>query len=120
MGELGELAKHDGAFRALGVDIVALSVDPLPRARQVWHRFGEAFPVLSDAKFRAMQLYGTRSPEYKNQLGIHVNTPTLILVDARGVIRWIHQAQNFRIRSTWRNDLAHCRAVVGVKPRPGF
>lgn len=118
MGELGELAKHDGAFWALGVEIVALSVDPLPQARQVWQQFHAAFPVLSDAQFRVMQLYGTRSPEYKNELGISVNTPTLILIDARGVIRWIHQANSFRVRSTWQNDLAHCRAVVApAQPR---
>ena len=117
MGELGELAQHYNQFRALGVEVVALSVDPLPQARQVWRRFGRRFPVLSDAKFHAMQLYGTRSPEYKNQLGISVNTPTLILIDAQGVIRWVHQAENYRVRSSWQNDLAHCREVASGDAR---
>jgi hypothetical protein len=53
-----------------------------------------------------MELYGTRSPEFHNREGGVINTPTLVLIDRTGTIRWIHQARNFRIREAVEEDLA--------------
>lgn len=118
MGELGEFAKHAAEFKALDVQLLAISVDPADRAREVQSRFNDAVPILSDAKQQVMDLYGTRSPEYKNQLGIDINTPTLVLIDRQGIIRWIHQASNYRIRASVEDDLAEARKLPPATARP--
>lgn len=118
MGELGEFAKHAAEFKALDVQLLAISVDPADRAREVQSRFKDAVPILSDAKQQVMDLYGTRSPEYKNQLGIDINTPTLVLIDRQGIIRWIHQASNYRIRASVEDDLAEARKLPPATAKP--
>jgi peroxiredoxin len=55
--------------------------------------------MLSDSHDQVMDLYGTRSPVYKNHAGAPINTPTLVLIDKRGTIRWLHQAEDYRIRA---------------------
>ncbi|TAN21874.1 MAG: redoxin domain-containing protein [Acidobacteria bacterium] len=117
MGELGEFAKHAGEFRALDVQILAISVDPIAKARWVHDHLHTPFPILSDAKQQVMKLYGTRSPEYRNLLGISVNTPTLVLIDQQGIIRWIHQASNFRLREPVEKVLAQARKL-SHRPKP--
>jgi len=69
------------------------------------------FPFLSDAQGRLQSLYGTRSPEYHNPKGVSVNTPTLVLIDRKGIIRWIHQAQSYKKRSPVAADLAQARKL---------
>lgn len=111
MGELGELVKHTAEFQADDVQILAISVDPADKGRVVRDRLKASFPILSDAHRTVMALYGTRSPEYRNRLGIGVNTPTLVLIDREGIIRWIHQATNFRVRAAVAEDLAQAHKL---------
>ena len=115
MAELGQLAKHEADFRKLNVQLLAISVDPPARGLEVKQRLDAGFPILSDEHLAAMHRYGTRSPEYKNQLGISVNTPTLMLVDAQGIIRWIHQASDYRKRLSVADDLAAAREALNSK-----
>lgn len=115
MSELGELVKHAADFQAIHIQLIALSVDPVAKAAVVRDRFHAPFPILSDAQFKAMNRYGTRSPEYRNRLGISVNTPTLILIDRKGVIRWIHQATDYRVRASVEQDLAEARQLAAAK-----
>jgi peroxiredoxin len=111
MGELGEFVKHEAEFKALDVQVLAISVDPLERGRFVHEKLKADFPILSDSKREVMELYGTRSPEYHNHEGGSVNTPTLVLIDKTGAIRWIHQATNFRVREAIEEDLAQARKL---------
>lgn len=55
--------------------------------------------MLSDSQDQVMDLYGTRSPVYKGKEGASINTPTLVLIDKNGTIRWLHQAADYRIRA---------------------
>lgn len=93
-------------------------MDPADKGREVRNRLKAAFPILSDAQQQVMNLYGTRSPEYKNQLGIDINTPTLVLMDKQGIIRWIHQATNFRVRASVEEDLAQARRLAKPPAEP--
>lgn|SRR5487761_296671 len=111
MGELGEFVKHYAEFKALNVQIVAISVDPAEKGRWLEDRLKAPFPILSDAKREVMELYGTRSPEYHNHQGASINTPTLVLIDKTGTIRWIHQASSFRARAPVQEDLAEARKL---------
>ena len=111
MGELGEIAKHDADFKKLDVQILAVSVDAPSRGKWVEGKLKAPFPILSDSKHVAMELYGTRSPEYRNREGLSVNTPTLILIDRTGMIRWIHQAEDYHVREVVEEDLAQARKL---------
>ncbi|TAM83407.1 MAG: redoxin domain-containing protein [Acidobacteria bacterium] len=111
MGELGEIAKHNREFKELDVQIIAVSVDPVDRGKWVKDKLKASFPILSDSKQVAMKLYGTRSPEYRNRKGASVNTPTLVLIDRSGTIRWIHQAEDYHVRERLQEDLAHARKL---------
>lgn len=111
MGELGELARHAPEFKALDTQILAISVDPRAKGKFVKEKLKAPFPILSDSKREVMTLYGTRSPEYHNRSGGSINTPTLVLIDKAGTIRWIHQATNFRVREALEEDLAQARKL---------
>jgi peroxiredoxin len=111
MGELGEFAKHAEDFKKLDVQILAISVDPPDKGKWAAEKLDATFPFLSDSEHKVMELYGTRSPEYHNRQGGSINTPTLVLIDKSGTIRWIHQATNFRVRESVENDLAEARRL---------
>jgi peroxiredoxin len=103
--------KHDADFKRLDVQILAISVDPAEEGKSVEEKLKAPFPILSDSKREVMELYGTRSPKYHNREGGTINTPTLVLIDKTGTIRWIHQATNYRVREAIEEDLARARKL---------
>src|SRR5579875_1346346 len=111
MGELGEFVKHYEEFKSLDVQILAISVDPPDKGKWVKEKLKAPFPILSDASQKVMDLYGTKSPEYRNRQGVSINTPTLVLIDKTGTIRWIHQAENYQVRAPVEEDLAQARKL---------
>jgi peroxiredoxin len=111
MNELGEFVKHEADFKKLDVQILAISVDPPDKAKWAQEKLQAAFPFLSDSKREVMNLYGTQSPQYHNREGGSIYTPTLVLIDKAGTIRWIHQATNYRIREAVEEDLAQARKL---------
>lgn len=111
MTELGEFVKHDADLKALDVQVLAISVDPPDKGKWAKEKLKATFPFLSDSKREGMELYGTRSPEYHNREGGSINTPTLILIDKTGIIRWVHQATNYRVRAGIEEDLAEARKL---------
>jgi peroxiredoxin len=105
MAELGEFAKHYDELRALDVQVLGVSVDSVQQAQLARERLSAPFPILSDSDRKVMELYGTRSPVYRLRDGSSLNTPTLVLIDRKGIVRWIHQAEDYRIRAAFREDL---------------
>jgi peroxiredoxin len=99
MAELGEFVKHQQEFQALDVQVLAISVDPIDKVSEAQAKLKAPFPMLSDSHDKVMDLYGTRSPVYKNRDGVAINTPTLVLIDRNGDIRWLHQAVDYRVRA---------------------
>ncbi len=86
-------------------------MDPPDKAKFVQEKLNAPFPILSDSEDEAMNLYGTRSPQYREWKGTSLNTPTLILMDKNHRIRWIHQATNYRVRENVEEDLAEARKL---------
>jgi len=111
VSELGEFVKHDADLKALDVQVLAVSVDPPEKGKWVEEKLKAPFPILSDSKREVMELLGTRSPAYHNHEGGSINTPTLVLIDKTGTIRWIHQATNFRVRESIEEDLTQARKL---------
>jgi peroxiredoxin len=114
MADLGEFVKHHAEFQALDVQILAISVDPPDKRKWAQEKLNATFPFLSDSKRQVMELHGTRSPRYHNREGGAINTPTLVLIDKAGKIRWIHQATNFRVREAVEVDLAQARKLKWI------
>ena len=83
---------------ALDVQVLAVSVDSVEKARGTRDTLKISFTVLSDAGRKVMELYGTRNPQ--QDFGEDpINIPTLVLIDRAGKVRWIHQAEDYRIRA---------------------
>lgn len=111
MAELGEFVKHHQEIQELDVQVVAISVDPIAKVRESKAKLKAHFAMLSDSQDRVMDLYGTRSPVYKNHAGAAINTPTLVLIDKQGTIRWLHQAADYRIRAPVSEVLKEIRQL---------
>lgn len=56
-----------------------------------------------------MEAYGLRNPEHEGPPPI--NIPTLVLVDRTGKIRWIHQAEDYRVRLPVQEVLSEARKL---------
>jgi peroxiredoxin len=110
MHELGEFVKHSDDLKALDVQVLGISVDPVDKGRVAEQKLHAPFPILSDSDRKVMELYGTRSPIYQGPFG-PINTPTLVLIDKTGTIRWIHQATDFRVRAPVDEVLAQARKI---------
>ncbi len=98
MAELGEFVKHREGLKALDVEVLGISSDPVEKCRDVQTKLRTLFPILSDGELTAMETYGTRKPPAKPDEH-PINVPTLVLIDRQGIIRWIHQAEDYRIRA---------------------
>lgn len=110
MDELGEFVKHYDELKALDVQVLGVSVDPPEINRGVQQNLKAPFPLLSDAKHEAMEAFGTRGPTQKPDEGI-INTSTLVLIDKTGKVRWIHQAEDYRVRPPIAQVISEARKL---------
>lgn len=111
MHELGEFVSHYSEIKSLNAVVVAVSVDPLDKARLTVKELGTPFPVLSDVHHTALNLYGTG---LKISAGSHAgifDKACLVLIDRHGIIRWIHVSENYKIRPPVSEDIAEIRKV---------
>jgi peroxiredoxin len=97
-------------LKALNVQVLGVSVDPPDKCRAVAQKLQAPFPILSDSQRVAMRIYGTENPDHAPGEG-SINIPTLVLIDRQGVIRWIHQAEDYRIRAPISQDLDEARKL---------
>ena len=103
--------KHHEEFKALDVQVLAVSVDPPEKARETQQKLRAPFPLLSDSKHEAMEAYGTRSLAYHGPGNNTINTPTLVLIDRTGTVQWIHQATDYKVRAPVSQVLAEARKL---------
>jgi peroxiredoxin len=78
-----ELQRDYETISGLNAEILAVSVDDLPGARQAVQDLGLEFPVLSDQAAEVVSVYGV--------FNLHNNdlpTPATFIIDREGVIRW--------------------------------
>ncbi|MGB2886282.1 MAG: redoxin domain-containing protein [Candidatus Acidiferrales bacterium] len=99
MVELGEFVKHYDELKAIDVQLLAVSADTLDQSRTTQEELKIPFPVLADFKYEVMEVYGTREVTGSmHDLQGHPNhTPTLVLVDKTGTVRWIRRAADFKV-----------------------
>jgi peroxiredoxin len=111
------------------VTVVALSKDTVEQAARQRQRDGLSFPLLSDARLDVIKQYGVehhKALEFSKGgftlFGIplalvpsvkKMAIPTTLLVDESGVIRWIDQADDYRLRSNEQRVMAAVERAFG-------
>ncbi|MBW2273646.1 MAG: redoxin domain-containing protein [Deltaproteobacteria bacterium] len=91
-------------FDALGVALVAISPDTLRESSRGKRRSNLTMQVLADPELKVIDLYGLRHEHAMGgprdgSLIRNLAIPTSVLIDADGVVRWIDQADDYRVRS---------------------
>lgn len=114
-------------FAEWKVKVVALSNDTVDRAKFQHGRDGLAFPLLADPKVEVIGKMGLR---HEKGLGFHtfylfglpmgypngfrtMAIPTSVLIDEQGVVRWIDQAEDYRVRGDEKRVLDGLRKAFG-------
>ena len=84
-------------FKARGVQIVAISVDPPEVTRKHCQKQGYTYTFLSDAKLEAIRRYDLLHE--KGGPDGDIARPGEFLIDATGTIRWVNLTGDYRVRA---------------------
>lgn len=118
---------------ANGVEVIALSKDSVETAATHKQRDGLSMTLLADPTLGVIRQYGLEhhkaleaSTGKVNLFGVHLAMvpsiktmaiPTSLLIDEGGIIRWIDQTDDYRIRSHNERVL---QAVEATSPDPAL
>ena len=90
--------EHLGEFKARGVRVVAISVDPPQTNHEHCRKQGFTYPFLSDPKGEAIRRYdlldSAAGPE-----GADIARPAEFLIDAAGTVRWMNLTESIAVRA---------------------
>jgi peroxiredoxin len=75
---LAEFGEQYDAFRAAGVQLAALAVDPPDRSEAVRSRYGLQFPILCDTERRVVREWGLFNAEERGGIAV----PAIFLLDS--------------------------------------
>lgn len=132
--ELRRFDAMESELRRAGVEVVALSKDSPEAARHHRDRDGLRLRLLCDPELDVIRRYGVLHRKAlqvagKGRLrlfGLTVGSvasfqtmaaPTTLLIDENGVIRWIDQTDDYKVRSNTRRVLRAVYAAFGL-PAP--
>ena len=112
-----------------GVSVVALSKDTVEQAANNKKRDGLTFTLLSDPELAVIKQYGVehhKALEFSKGgftlFGIplalvpsvkRMAIPTSLLLDEQGVIHWIDQSEDYRLRSNEQRVMEAIKAAFG-------
>ncbi len=92
--ELAELTAHADDFRRAGIDVDAISTDPVERSKMLAGFLQTKIPLLSDSHQWVVGPLGLvqhhRNGEPDNSI------PAFLIVDKQGVVRWIFTSPYYR------------------------
>jgi len=83
-----------GKFESHGAQVVAISVDPPEKTRELATKQGLTFPLLSDPSLGAIRAYGVEDVENG------IAWPAIFIVSREGTIRWRSLVETFTVRPT--------------------
>jgi peroxiredoxin len=89
-----ELQSHLGSFEAVGAKLWAISGDDPDRLRSFRDSEGIGYPLLLDPDGATFDSYGIRNENYDRT----VPHPTVIVVDGKGIARFVVSDENYRVR----------------------
>jgi peroxiredoxin len=97
-------------IRASGGEVLAISVDPPERSREIADAYGLDFPLLSDPGARVIETYGVRHPAGAMDGG-DIARPAVLVLDREGRVAWREVTDNWRVRVTPERILEALRAI---------
>ena len=103
--ELEQLQNYYTTIRTYGVKIYAVSIDSPEVNRALRERVGADYTFLSDPDATVLDKLNIRH-HTPNPSGKDIAIPTQILVDKAGIVRWVYQPSNYRIRARPETILA--------------
>lgn len=104
MAQIKEIAARYREIRETGARIVLISPQPHDNTIALAKRFDVPFDFLTDTGNRVARALGLDMknglPMGMQMLGYESETvfPTVIVLDAKGIVRWLDQTDNYRIR----------------------
>lgn len=97
------------SFAELGIRLVAISPDTVEQAAAMRSKLGLSFAVLADPELVAIGAFGVRHEKSERAFAGDISdsrgmrrplaVPTTVLIDGAGIVRWIDQASDYRVRS---------------------
>ena len=99
--------------------MVAISPDSVALAAGMKRKTGLSMPLLSDESLAITDAWGVRHEDaFTPNKGFirPLAIPTTILIDEAFTVRWIDQADDYRVRSDAPRVLAAVRAAFGAEP----
>lgn len=116
MAELREFARHSDELEQVGVELIPISVDDQPHAREAWEKAGQGkFTVLSDPGAVVIRRYGLLHTAGHN--GSDIALRATILVGPDGRERWRRVSTAVPDIPTWDQTLAQIQAAQ-LPPKP--
>ncbi len=97
MVELGQLEERHADFDKREVRVLAISQDDLENSKKTQ----EACPhlqIVSDANASIANALELMDKVHHGPKGEDTNTPTTMVVDGAGTVRWIYRADRFMVR----------------------
>ncbi|MCG8425638.1 MAG: peroxiredoxin family protein [Proteobacteria bacterium] len=76
------MEQNRNTFQELGASIVAISVDPADKSKELASKLSIGFPLLEDKGLKVIRQYGVA--DEKNEISL----PALFVVDQGGAITW--------------------------------
>ena len=97
MAELQGLGAELSEAERAGVEIVAVSPDPNERSQELAARLRLDYRFVADRDLVLTRRYGLVHAR-GGQQGEDVPTPTTVVLDRDGVVRWLWVSTNFQVR----------------------
>ncbi|MEO8463870.1 MAG: peroxiredoxin family protein [Gammaproteobacteria bacterium] len=98
-GQLVDVNRHLAGFQALGLNVVSVSVDEIPKIAEFAEAQKIGYTMLSDPKGAINLKLGIRDEQYPvGSAAFGVPRPTLYVVDREGVIRLRYMEPTYRTR----------------------
>ena len=85
-------------FKARGIRVVGISVDPPEINRRQSQKHGYTFVLLSDPKAEVIRRYDVLHPG-AGPKGADIARPAEFLIDSNGVVRWVNLTENIAVRA---------------------
>jgi peroxiredoxin len=86
------MATNYEKYKAAGAEILAISVDPAEKNRELTDRLKLTFPVLSDAGHKVIDTYDILDP------GGKIARAAVFVLDKKGIVRWTYVADDYKVR----------------------
>jgi peroxiredoxin len=99
------LASNYDKFKAAGAEILAISVDPPEKSREMAEKLKLTFTLLSDPEHKVIDRYGILDP------GGKISIASVFVVDKNGIVRWSYVTDDYKLRPLDETILAELAKI---------